>query len=55
MKSGEDIDVTHTGKNGRLWFPGTYFVYEPGQLAVSGILDIYSSGNEKPYRVELSK
>ncbi|MEO8719599.1 MAG: transcription-repair coupling factor [Ginsengibacter sp.] len=30
------------------------FVYEPGQFAVrGGILDIYSYGNEKPYRVEL--
>jgi transcription-repair coupling factor (superfamily II helicase) len=30
------------------------FVYEPGQFAVrGGILDIYSFGNEKPYRVEL--
>ncbi|RNI37851.1 transcription-repair coupling factor [Hanamia caeni] len=30
------------------------FVYEPGQFAVrGGILDIYSYGNEKPYRIEL--
>ncbi len=30
------------------------FVYEPGQFAVrGGILDIYSFGNEKPYRIEL--
>ena len=30
------------------------FVYEPGQYALrGGILDIYSFGNEKPYRVEL--
>ncbi len=30
------------------------FVYEPGQFAIrGGILDIYSFGNEKPYRVEL--
>lgn len=30
------------------------FVYEPGQFALrGGILDIYSFGNEKPYRVEL--
>ncbi|SDX13702.1 transcription-repair coupling factor [Hydrobacter penzbergensis] len=35
-------------------FERTDFVYEPGQFAVrGGILDIYSFGNEKPYRVEL--
>src|SRR6185312_12430748 len=35
-------------------FDRTDFVYEPGQFAVrGGILDIYSYGNEKPYRIEL--
>ncbi len=35
-------------------FERTDFVYEPGQFALrGGILDIYSYGNEKPYRVEL--
>ena len=35
-------------------FVRTDFVYEPGQFAVrGGILDIYSFGNEKPYRIEL--
>jgi transcription-repair coupling factor (superfamily II helicase) len=35
-------------------FKRTDFVYEPGQFALrGGILDIYSFGNEKPYRVEL--
>jgi transcription-repair coupling factor (superfamily II helicase) len=35
-------------------FSRTEFVYEPGQFAVrGGILDIYSYGNEKPYRIEL--
>ena len=30
------------------------FVYEPGQFAMrGGILDIYSFGNEHPYRIEL--
>ena len=30
------------------------FVYEPGQFALrGGIVDIYSYGNEKPYRIEL--
>ncbi len=37
-----------------LGFDRTDFVYEPGQFALrGGILDIYSFGNEKPYRVEL--
>ncbi|MBV4358114.1 transcription-repair coupling factor [Pinibacter aurantiacus] len=37
-----------------LGFTRTDFVYEPGQFAIrGGILDIYSFGNEKPYRVEL--
>lgn len=35
-------------------FSHTDFVYEPGQFAQrGGILDIYSFGNEKPYRLEL--
>jgi len=35
-------------------FVRTDFVYEPGQFAVrGGIIDIYSFGNEKPYRLEL--
>ncbi|MFZ1529038.1 MAG: transcription-repair coupling factor [Ferruginibacter sp.] len=35
-------------------FVKTDFVYEPGQFAIrGGILDIYSFGNEKPYRLEL--
>jgi transcription-repair coupling factor (superfamily II helicase) len=35
-------------------FERTDFVYEPGQFAVrGGILDIYSYGNERPYRIEL--
>ena len=37
-----------------LGFDRTDFVYEPGQFALrGGILDIYSFGNEKPYRIEL--
>jgi transcription-repair coupling factor (superfamily II helicase) len=55
FKQGENIDVdgilsrfvTHG-------FSRTDFVYEPGQFAVrGGILDIYSFGNDKPYRIEL--
>ena len=35
-------------------FERTDFVYEPGQVAIrGGILDIYSFGNDKPYRIEL--
>ena len=35
-------------------FERTDFVYEPGQIAIrGGILDIYSFGNDKPYRIEL--
>jgi transcription-repair coupling factor (superfamily II helicase) len=35
-------------------FERTDFVYEPGQFAMrGGILDVYSFGNEKPYRIEL--
>ncbi|MFZ9588166.1 MAG: transcription-repair coupling factor, partial [Chitinophagaceae bacterium] len=35
-------------------FERTDFVYEPGQFAMrGGIFDIYSFGNEKPYRIEL--
>ncbi|MFN8242849.1 MAG: transcription-repair coupling factor [Ferruginibacter sp.] len=35
-------------------FERTDFVYQPGQFAIrGGIFDIYSFGNEKPYRVEL--
>ena len=35
-------------------FIRTDFVYEPGHFALrGGILDIYSFGNEKPYRIEL--
>lgn len=37
-----------------LGFQRTDFVYQPGQFALrGGILDIYSFGNEKPYRIEL--
>lgn len=55
IKQAEELDV-----NGTLQrfvehgFIRTDFVYEPGQFAIrGGILDIYSFGNEKPYRIEL--
>jgi transcription-repair coupling factor (superfamily II helicase) len=55
IKSG---DVLNMGdlllKLDKYGFERTDFVYEPGQFAIrGGILDIYSFGNEKPYRVEL--
>lgn len=35
-------------------FSKVEFVYEPGQFAIrGGIIDIYSFGNEHPYRIEL--
>lgn len=35
-------------------FERTDFVYQPGQFAMrGGILDVYSFGNDKPYRIEL--
>ncbi len=55
LKSGEtiqpaDLMETLIGYG----FERTDFVYEPGQFALrGGILDIYSFGNEKPYRIEL--
>jgi transcription-repair coupling factor (superfamily II helicase) len=55
IKNGDTLNVNQlleqlTGYG----FSRTDFVYEPGQFAVrGGILDIYSFGNEKPYRVEL--
>jgi len=55
IKAGDTLDL-----NGMMeqfvekGFERTDFVYEPGQFALrGGILDIYSFGNEKPYRVEL--
>ncbi|HTR28277.1 MAG TPA: transcription-repair coupling factor [Puia sp.] len=55
IKAGDNLDLN--GLLGTLvdkGFERTDFVYEPGQFALrGGILDIYSFGNEKPYRVEL--
>ncbi len=55
FKQGETIDVDGILKRFvEYGFVRTDFVYEPGQFAVrGGILDIYSFGNEKPYRIEL--
>jgi transcription-repair coupling factor (superfamily II helicase) len=55
IKTNDELDLD--GLYERLvnyGFERTDFVYEPGQFAVrGGILDIYSFGNEKPYRIEL--
>ncbi len=55
IKQGDTIDPSSIyEKFVGYGFERTDFVYEPGQFAVrGGILDIYSFGNEKPYRVEL--
>jgi len=55
IKSGDAIDLNGLmEKFVHYGFERTDFVYEPGQFALrGGILDIYSFGNEKPYRVEL--
>ncbi|MBC8034813.1 MAG: transcription-repair coupling factor [Chitinophagaceae bacterium] len=55
IKAGDTIDVNGMmEKFVNYGFERTDFVYEPGQFALrGGILDIYSFGNEKPYRIEL--
>lgn len=55
FKQGETINVDRLlSRFVDHGFSRSDFVYEPGQFAVrGGILDIYSYGNEKPYRIEL--
>lgn len=55
LKTNDTIDVNALlEKMVGYGFERSDFVYEPGQFALrGGILDIYSFGNEKPYRVEL--
>ena len=55
IKSGDRLNVEELLlKLADYGFERTDFVYEPGQFAIrGGILDIYSFGNEKPYRLEL--
>jgi len=55
IKTGDSLNVEQLLlKLSDLGFERTDFVYEPGQFAIrGGILDIYSFGNEKPYRIEL--
>lgn len=55
IKVSESLDVDALmEKFVGLGFRREDFVYEPGQFAMrGGILDIYSFGNEHPYRIEL--
>lgn len=55
IKSGDPLNVEQLLlKLADYGFERTDFVYEPGQFAIrGGILDIYSFGNDKPYRIEL--
>ena len=55
IKSGDALNVDQLLLQlADLGFERTDFVYEPGQFAIrGGILDIYSFGNDKPYRIEL--
>ncbi|GAA4464589.1 transcription-repair coupling factor [Nemorincola caseinilytica] len=55
IKVGENLDIDGLLQRFvSLGFRREDFVYEPGQFAMrGGILDIYSFGNEHPYRIEL--
>ncbi|MBS1772751.1 MAG: transcription-repair coupling factor [Bacteroidetes bacterium] len=55
IKVSENLDVDALMERFvGLGFKREDFVYEPGQFAMrGGILDIYSFGNEHPYRIEL--
>lgn len=55
MKVGEHLELDGLmAQFVSLGFRREDFVYEPGQFALrGGILDIYSFGNEHPYRIEL--
>jgi len=55
IKVGENLQVEALLERlVSLGFRREDFVYEPGQFAMrGGILDIYSFGNEHPYRIEL--
>jgi len=55
IKSGEKLDIPFmTELLVEYGFDHADFVYEPGEYSIRGdIIDIYSYGNELPYRVEL--
>lgn len=55
IKKGEDLDIdTIIELLVEYGFERVDFVYEPGQFSIrGGIVDIFSFGNEWPYRIEL--
>ena len=55
LKQSEELDTDKLfEKLVSYGFVRSDFVYEPGQFALrGGIIDIYSFGNDKPYRIEL--
>jgi transcription-repair coupling factor (superfamily II helicase) len=55
IKVGDNLNTDELlSKLVDLGFKNEDFVYEPGQYAIrGGIIDIYSFGNEHPYRLEL--
>ncbi len=55
IKKGEDLDVdTVISLLVEYAFERVDFVYEPGQFSIrGGIVDIFSYGNEWPYRIDL--
>ena len=55
IKTNDSIDLNELMQSLiNYGFQRTDFVYEPGQFALrGGIFDIYSFGNEQPYRIEL--
>jgi transcription-repair coupling factor (superfamily II helicase) len=55
MRSGEKLDIDFMiDLLVQFEFERVDFVYEPGQFSIRGdIVDIFSFGNENPYRVEL--
>lgn len=55
IKVGEELDVPFLNEVlVEYGFKKVDFVYEPGQFSIrGGIIDIYSYGNEHPYRIEL--
>src|SRR5215510_3804878 len=55
IKTGDTLDVEKLLLQlAEYGFERNDFVFEPGQFAIrGGILDIYSFGNDKPYRIEL--
>lgn len=55
IKIGQELEINNLLERlVNMGFTREDFVYEPGQFAMRGdILDIYSFGNEHPYRIEL--